>query len=689
MRKTKTMKGLILTTATLAMAGTALLPVQATAQTPLDAITITASRLFNGITGTSTTVLSAQDIERVPGQTVQDVLATIPGVQLQSLYGGTGGVGTVVDLRGFGAFATSNTLVLINGRRVNDLDMAGVDFATIPRQSIERIEVTRGNSGAVLYGDNAVGGVINIVTKTGVGKPASFRAEAGLGSFNQTDGNASLTTSHGAWSTAAFVNGLASDGYRANNHVRQVNGVGEVRYNGPGFSAFFNVSGDDQKLGLPGARLVTNATSELVTARRGAATPLDHAEKQGLNATTGFTKTLWDGVELIVDGGVRDKQQQGTFLTPFSESYVDSTLQTWSLTPRLNITHAMFGLPSRIVTGLDYYDADYHSKRSQFQGQPAIHVYDLQQRSVAGYWQQTLAVLPTTDFSYGGRLQSTDLDARDRYNAAAPGAFGAQSFPLNKSETNHALHVGFEHRFNDNVAAFGRAARAFRTPNVDERLITGIAFDPNNFFAPIPQNFQLKTQTSHDIEAGLRFNFGALTIQSSVYDMWLKNEIHYNPVDMYNYNLDPTRRTGSETSATYVVNESLRLRGGFAITRAVFREGPFDGKDVPLVSRYTANAGFAWNIWKDYLVLDTLARYWSDRYLDNDQNNRQPKIPGEVTLDLKLSGQVEKMFWSLAINNVFDSKYYDYGVASATTLGTFNAYPLPGRTYTVKAGVTF
>ena len=107
-------------------------------------------------------------------------------MQLTSLFGGVNGVKTSVDLRGFGAFATSNTLVLINGRRLNDIDMAGVDFSTIPRDSIERIEITRGNSGAVLYGDNAVGGVINIVLKNGVGgPPVAIRGEAGVGSFNQ------------------------------------------------------------------------------------------------------------------------------------------------------------------------------------------------------------------------------------------------------------------------------------------------------------------------------------------------------------------------------------------------------------------------------------------------------------------------------------------------------------------------
>src|SRR5450756_86541 len=150
----------------------------------------TTNRQFSGIVGAATTVITAVDIARSPAQTVQEIIAQTPGVQLTSLYGGVNGVKTSVDLRGFGAFATSNTLVLINGRRLNDIDMAGVDFSTIPRESIERIEITPGNSGTVLYGDNAVGGVVNIVLKNGVGgAPVAIRAEAGVGSFNQQMGS--------------------------------------------------------------------------------------------------------------------------------------------------------------------------------------------------------------------------------------------------------------------------------------------------------------------------------------------------------------------------------------------------------------------------------------------------------------------------------------------------------------------
>jgi iron complex outermembrane receptor protein len=654
-----------------------------------------ANRQFNGIVGASATVITAEDIARSPAQTVQEVIAQAPGVQLTTLFGGVNGAQTNVDLRGFGAFATANSLVLINGRRLNDIDLAGVDLSTIPLNSIERIEITRGNSGAVLYGDNAVGGVINIVTKTGAGgPPISIRAEGGVGSFNQSMASVSTAVSAGPWSTSFYGNGIKSDGYRVNNALDQRNGIGDVRYSTPGLTAFLTLSGDDQKLGLPGARLVDPSIglNQLETDRRGTSTPFDFANKQGANATAGFTKTLWNGTDLIVDGGVRDKNQQAGFFgaTPFpsfSSRFVDSTLQTWSLTPRLSIKSQVLGMPSSILTGIDFYDATFHSNRSEFNGFTPIHVYDLSQQTLAGYWQQTIGLLPTTDFSYGGRVQNTRLSARDRFDPTAPGAFDTQANPLDSNETQYALHIGVEHRFNDIFSIFGRAARAFRTPTVDERIASGPAFDA--FFNPIPGNFTLKTQTSHDIEGGFRVKAGKFEMQSSIYNMDLVNEIHFDPVNFFNFNLDPTRRYGSETSASFRASDTVLLRGGFTYTRAIFREGPFTGNDIPLVSRYTASAGVTWNVWQKYLVVDATVRYWSSRHMDNDQPNIQPLIPANATVDFKLSGQYDRYFWSLGVNNVLNALYYDYAVASAFTEGRFNAYPLPGRTFMVKAGATF
>ena len=154
-------------------------------------------------------------------------------------------------------------------------------------------------------------------------------------------------------------------------------------------------------------------------------------------------------------------------------------------------------------------------------------------------------------------------------------------------------------------------------------------------------------------------------MQSSIYNMDLENEIHFIPALFYNVNLDPTRRYGSETSASLRLSDSVLLRGGAAYTRAVFREGAFAGNDVPLVSRYTASGGVTWNIWQKYLVADATVRAWSERFMDNDQANTQRRIPASATVDFKLSGEYGHFFWSLSANNLLNALYYDYAIASS------------------------
>ena len=139
------------------------------------------------------------------------------------------------------------------------------------------------------------------------------------------------------------ANAIRSDGYRENNKLRQQNAVGDFRWAiDPNTSAYLNLSGDDQHLGLPGGRRVTLTTSELVTNRRGAATPFDFAEKQGVNATLGVTRVLWQGTELVVDGGVRHKKQEAGFFSAFGpdfDSGFKANLTSLSLTPRLLSQH--------------------------------------------------------------------------------------------------------------------------------------------------------------------------------------------------------------------------------------------------------------------------------------------------------------------------------------------------------------
>jgi iron complex outermembrane receptor protein len=317
----------------------------------------------------------------------------------------------------------------------------------------------------------------------------------------------------------------------------------------------------------------------------------------------------------------------------------------------------------------------------------------------------TTSVRPDTDISFGGRLQHNQVKAQDVYSAVNDPnvACAFCSYPnnpqapsLDSGEWQYAAHVGIEHRLTAGFAVFARAARAFRLGNADERVGSG---SPFAFTVP---SFDLKTQTSYDVEGGFRAGSGPFRLESSVYLMRLKNEIHFVPALGVDTNLDPTQRWGSETTASYQLNEAWRLRGGVAYTNATFREGPFAGNEIPLVSRWSGNAGLTWNIVQKLLVLDVTGRFFGPRRMDNDQINQQPLIAGQGIADVKLGGEYQQFFWSAAVLNVFDKHYFDYAIASggiaagpffpggqAPTIGAYSAYPLAGRTFMVQAGATF
>ncbi|MCO6458156.1 MAG: TonB-dependent receptor [Pirellulaceae bacterium] len=133
-------------------------------------------------TASSVTVLTREDIQRTAQNTVAEVLRGTVGLDVVR-QGGPGGV-TSVFLRGANS---QQTKVLIDGMPVNDPSNAtrGFDFSTLLTDNIERIEVLRGPQ-SILYGSDAIGGVVNIITRRGEGPPqARFRLNGG--SFGTAD----------------------------------------------------------------------------------------------------------------------------------------------------------------------------------------------------------------------------------------------------------------------------------------------------------------------------------------------------------------------------------------------------------------------------------------------------------------------------------------------------------------------
>ena len=106
--------------------------------------------------------------------------------------------------------------------------MSRVDLVNIPINSIERIEIIKGNSASVLYGGNATAGAVNIITNQLPGTEDYYQASTSFGSFGQFEGFVSGTKSLENISVTGNSNYIVSDGYRRNNALRQKTGNLEV-----------------------------------------------------------------------------------------------------------------------------------------------------------------------------------------------------------------------------------------------------------------------------------------------------------------------------------------------------------------------------------------------------------------------------------------------------------------------------
>jgi vitamin B12 transporter len=166
----------------LALVGALVLPGMALASnlTSLEPVVVTATKLETPTreVASSITVITAEDIEEKQAKTVVEALRDVPAVDVVQ----TGGDGqqTSVFMRGANS---EHTLVLIDGIEINDpiSPSRAYNFAHLSTDNIERIEILRGPASA-LYGSDAIGGVINIITRKGQGKP-SLTVSAEGGSF--------------------------------------------------------------------------------------------------------------------------------------------------------------------------------------------------------------------------------------------------------------------------------------------------------------------------------------------------------------------------------------------------------------------------------------------------------------------------------------------------------------------------
>ncbi|MEO6976268.1 MAG: TonB-dependent receptor [Gallionella sp.] len=656
------------------------LPCAGYADTPMQMLIVTPTRFADAAHSSTVdvTVITASDIEKSPAKTLPALLSEYAGIQVRSTEGTPD---MAIDMRGFGMTGNQNTLVLLDGQPLNDIQLTSIRWSAIPLASIARIEIMNG-SGAVLYGGGATGGTINIITKQ-PGKEMHGSAGIGLGSYSAKDWQLALSGSGDHVGMRVTASGLDSANYRANNNIAQNNLEADLRTDAGHGEADLKFGADNQSLRYPGTRKVDPATgqNQLVTDPRGTSTPLDYGKRDGGHVSLG-TSQQFDFGQLAGELSYRDAKQQAYFAA-YGGSYLDTDLNRISFTPRVKIPYQLGNSGNEIIVGVDLANWNYDSIRSTSpvtQGMPTAYILATQFNR-ALYVQNTSQLGADTQLTLGARSQQVVYQARDAVNSASY-ASGDQTRTVN------AYEIGLRQKLNQDFSLFGRIGRSFRIATVDE------IFDQYGGLSGDSKVTILEPQTSQDSEAGIDYQSGNNKVRAAIFQMNLNNEIYYNAITYTNMNLAPTRRYGLELQGTHHYTDALEATTAYSYTVAKFREGTYGGINVaggniPLVPRQRLSLSASWKA-SEKSTLDGSANYVGRQYFDNDPaNSFGQQMPAYATVDMKLSRREGSWLLAAAVNNLFNRKYFTYAIAGASNSGKYNAYPMQERNFSLNATYKF
>ena len=630
----------------------------------MDEVVVTATRQEEELATVpaNVTVITAEEITQSPAETVPELLRSVAGVLVNDIAGN--GRNYTVDLRGFGETASLNTLVLIDGRRINQADLSGVDWSLIPKDRVERIEIVRGGRGSVLYGDNATGGVINIITKTGTREAVVGGSLVG-GSYSTYLGNLSASGAVSDLSLAVNGNYRSADGYRDNSDTLAKDAGLNLAYDLTDRLSLA-VSGGYHKddTSLPGA--LTKSELDSGISRKDSMHPDDYADVKDWYLQGGVKFFLTGNSYLQVDASKRERESDFFSLFDAGEYTGNTEIDTRAFSPQLVVNEQLFGYDTRILLGYDYEKSDEDIvNESIFFGFPSKASYDLSKDSHGYFAHADLALTERLSISGGGR--------KDRAK------FKFKSLDAGSSESNtlkeNLYTFGASYRFANNSSVYLSYAKSFRYPVLDEMY---------NFFDN-SVNSSLDAQTSDDIELGLRHRFeSGLAVGVNFFRVVTQDEIFYNPATFANENLDgDSIRQGVELTVEQNLFDIL-FSGSYTYRDTEIDGGQYDGKELPNVPKHQWTLG-ALKTFGDHVQLGLNGTYIGERRFISDFDNSHDDQEDYFYLTGKLAYLLDQGSMYLTVNNILDQEYAEYGALNF--MGEEGFYPSPGINF--LAGLTF
>lgn len=663
------------------------LQVQAQETVELDEVKVTAGRVEQELmdVNMSVSVITQEEIRRSSARNVGELLEDIPGVRINN----DGGQGMKrIKIRGEDAF---RTLVMIDGQKVSEHKSMSGSPMLIDPSMIERIEVIKGPA-SVLYGSDAIGGAINIITKKGGTKPVEGEVSAGMN-----------TSASGKNASGSIYGGIDGWKYRLsasiedNDNLKTPKGEMENTYftarSVSGFLSYdftqdatvgasldyYDLEFGSSDVNTPGFTVDVPKWTRFKAAAFGEFRNISDAFVR-LRTDVFYQKSKKDMVNTVPKQGGMPFQ-----VNPYADNKTDQygfSVQTdWQL-----------GNNNYLIAGyeLSYDQLEAHSWTMLGVTIPyKDDLYDGYQMTNAVYASMESQLPADVTLTYGARYTwvKTNMDSRDVQNA---GSWGN----ANQSDGKLIFNVGLLWRTTDNLSLRASYAQGYRSPILQELYVdTSMGQPGSTTYA----NSDLKPETSDNFEIGARWNSAAVSTDLALFYSQADNYIATIYKDLvpgkggsgYQYdNVAEATTFGAELSASVRIQE-LGLEPYVTATwmRRQFDNGDGFSTYNTATPEFMLRYGVRWSgmyagvgLRTDVFARSQTATEYDDG-IQNVTDSSSYRLGGYTTLNLTAGvdfGPKRQYSFDLGLYNIFDKGYQEQ-----------TSIYEPGRYFVAKLGARF
>ena len=603
------------------------------------------------------TIITAEQIAASAAASIPELLGRVEGVTVMDTHGFGLGADSTVNLRGVVNSSRTGALVLLDGVRLNRVTGDEVHWQSIPLSAIERIEIIRGGGG-VIYGEGALAGVINIVTKRTAERPVQVDTGVEFGSYGQERYRASVRGRQGPLTYSTLYERRDITGYRESTTSRTtsiMNHAGiEIL---PTLHLDAHVLHSEDTSYFAGG--ITPEQSQARRRQKGAFAGLatDDTTQVGLDARWAGPH----GVSVVTNAFWRSRKTDLTVFSPFA-TLTPST----GLGLRVGHEQTRGDVRHTLVTGVDLLE---EKASTGLRG----GAFDESNKDSLGLFaEETLRFWDRVSLVVGGRFDMSHFEE-------------AISFPAFEGSLNFdgwspkaALSVDVL----EPLTVYASYARPFKAPNVDDFA----AVIPMGGFV-FASNINLQPQQADDYELGMRWDDERLgSAEAAWFYTRFHDEILFNdlPGADQNQNFD-TRRTGLELSASPRLPwEALDATLTYTFVDAEFRKGAFGGQTLPGVPEHRVTTQLAYEplpgmIWTlDWLLVQDFFR------INDFTNSFRADNYGVLNLGVRLV--YDNYTVHFKIENLTNEEYTSFQSSTAVAIAT-GENPAPPTT--ISGGVTF